>query len=66
MERLKKELHSQQVKQKIAKDMAEANGFGFTGTPAFLVNGVPLKGAQPPEEFAQVIDRHLGRKKQSP
>jgi protein-disulfide isomerase len=32
-----------------------------TGTPAFLVNGQPLVGAQPFEVFEQVIEAELGR-----
>jgi predicted DsbA family dithiol-disulfide isomerase len=31
----------------------------FTGTPAFVVNGVALQGAHPVENFVPVIDRHL-------
>ncbi|MCB0405661.1 MAG: thioredoxin domain-containing protein [Bdellovibrionales bacterium] len=56
---VKKDLNSKSVKAKIDSDIAEANRFGFTGTPAFLVNGVPIKGAQPPQAFVDVIERHL-------
>ena len=47
------------VKPLIQEDMAEATQFGFRGTPAFLVGGVTLSGAQPFSEFKSVIDRHL-------
>jgi protein-disulfide isomerase len=50
------------VSKKIEKDMEEAKSFNFSGTPSFLVNGVPVRGAVPADEFSKVIDRHLGNK----
>ena len=47
------------VRARVAADIAEGQGFGFTGTPAFVVNGVALEGAHPVENFVPVIDRHL-------
>lgn len=35
----------------------EAERFGFTGTPGYLINGVPVRGALPPEHFDQIIQR---------
>jgi len=32
---------------------------GVTGTPAFFINGTPLSGAQPLEEFKKIIDQEL-------
>ncbi len=40
-------------------DLAEVEKFGFNGTPAFLINGVPLTGARPLSQFRAIIDRHL-------
>jgi len=62
MDRLKKDLKNAAVKKIIDADMAEAKKFEFSGTPAFLVNGVSLKGAYPFEEFKKIIDRHLDKK----
>ena len=45
----------------VRADMTEANSFGITGTPGFLINGRVLTGAQPPEEFEAIIDSELGR-----
>ncbi len=59
VEKLKKDLKSAQVDAKIKADTDEARTFGFRGTPAFLVNGVPVRGALPPEEFEKIIDRLL-------
>jgi len=47
----------------IEKDLREGMQAGITGTPAFLVNGVALSGAQPQESFARVIDQELSQKR---
>lgn len=39
--------------------MNEAQQLGFRGTPAFLINGKPIVGAQPVEVFRQVLDEAL-------
>lgn len=58
--RLNKDLHSGLIDKRIAADTAEAHSFGITGTPGFLINGVPLTGAQPYAAFQRVIDRLVG------
>ena len=45
----------------VRADMAEANSFGITGTPGFLINGRVLTGAQPIEKFEAIIDSELRR-----
>ena len=50
---------SEAVRARVAADVAEGQGFGFTGTPAFVVNGVSLEGAHPAANFVPIIDRHL-------
>ena len=42
-------------------DAREAAKLGITGTPAFLVNGRYLSGAQPYEAFKRLIDEELKR-----
>lgn len=59
--KVEKDAKSDAVKKKIDSDLAEAQKFGFRGTPSFLVNGVPVRGAVPAEEFARIIDKHLAR-----
>ena len=59
LSKVKKDMESSIVKERIAADMAEAKKFDFSGTPGFLINGVSLKGAYPFDEFKKVIDRHL-------
>ena len=51
MKKLKRDLESDKVKNRVETDKQEASKFGFNGTPGFLVNGVPLNGAQPMEAF---------------
>jgi protein-disulfide isomerase len=52
---------SQAVKDRIAADTAEATRLGFSGTPAFLLNGVPVKGAYPAEHFKDIVARLAGQ-----
>lgn len=42
-------------------DMLAAQELGITGTPAFVVNGRMIMGAQPFEAFKEVIDDELAR-----
>jgi protein-disulfide isomerase len=43
----------------VRADLQEGAGFGVTGTPAFFINTLPLRGAQPYEVFVQVIEELL-------
>lgn len=45
-----------------AKDLADGERYGVTGTPAFFVNGRLLGGSPTFEAFADVIDDELQRK----
>lgn len=56
MVKLKKDLNSDAVKNRIAADIEEAGKFGMQGTPGFLLNGVPVRGAYPAEYFTSLID----------
>lgn len=55
MTRLKKDLHSPKVIAKIDHDISEARKFNFEGTPGFLINGVPVRGAVPAQHFENII-----------
>ncbi len=46
---------------RIQADMAEGKSVGVTGTPAFLINGRFLSGAQPFPRFKAIIDDELQR-----
>ncbi len=56
MARLKKDVESEAVKNRIEADIKEAGSFGMQGTPGFLLNGVPVRGAYPAEYFVSLID----------
>ena len=43
------------------KDSADAEKAGVQSTPAFFINGRPVTGAVPYEQFAEVINDELGR-----
>lgn len=55
--KVKKELNSPAVKARIDEDMKEAAKFGMQGTPGFLLNGVPVRGAYPAEFFDGIVDQ---------
>jgi protein-disulfide isomerase len=56
---LERDLQSDAVTQRIAADRAEAERFGFDGTPAFVINGVSLVGNHPKRDFDRIIERIL-------
>ncbi len=45
--------------QRIKADMALATQIGVQGTPNFFINGRPVRGALPFEEFKKVIDEEI-------
>ena len=57
------DMNSESIAALIQNDLEQAKKLGFKSTPQFLINGVRVKGAQPPEYFAKVIDRLLGEAK---
>jgi protein-disulfide isomerase len=63
MKRLEKDLNSEAVTTRIEEDKAEAEKFGFQGTPGFIVNGVPVKGAYPKSHFVDIINELVKRGK---
>ena len=52
-------LDSGKYADEVAKDMADGQKAGITGTPGFLVNGVKVKGARPFSAFEQIIEEAL-------
>jgi len=56
MKKLEKDLKSEEVEKRIEHDMAQASKFGFQGTPGFIINGIPVKGAYPTSHFVNLID----------
>lgn len=56
---LERDLQSDQGSEHIAADRAEAEQFGFDGTPAFVINGMSLIGNHPKRDFDRIIKRML-------
>ncbi len=59
MNKWKTALDTQSHKAEVDADAKLANDNGISGTPAFLVNGYFINGAQPYEKFKKTIDRAL-------
>jgi protein-disulfide isomerase len=57
MKKLAADINSDAVKQRITEDVKEAESFGFNGTPAFTLNGIPVLGAYPVEHFEMLIGK---------
>lgn len=57
--KIDKDLADSSLMDRINNDIAEAQKFGISGTPGFIINGVSLKGAYPFSDFKTIIDRHL-------
>jgi protein-disulfide isomerase len=47
---------------RVKAETAEAQSYGITGTPGFLINGRVITGARPIEVFEEIIDDELLRK----
>jgi predicted DsbA family dithiol-disulfide isomerase len=45
----------------VQSDFDEGQLAGVTGTPAFFVNGIPLKGARDADELSRIVDAELAR-----
>ncbi len=43
----------------VQADFDEAQQFGLSGTPSFVINGKLLVGAYPTEDFVRIVDREL-------
>ena len=52
-------LNSEKYASKVEQSTAEAISLGLRGTPGFIINGQLISGAQPFENFKQVIDAEL-------
>ena len=55
MKKLAKDVKSEKIISLVKADMEEAAKFGIQGTPGFLLNGIPIKGAYPIQYFEEMI-----------
>ncbi|MBF0315234.1 MAG: thioredoxin domain-containing protein [Oligoflexia bacterium] len=56
MTKLAKDITSDAVKNRIAEDQKEAQEFGFQGTPGYVINGIPVRGAYPASHFDTIVE----------
>jgi protein-disulfide isomerase len=61
LEQYKRDVASPEAADLVGSDEAQARQLGAFGTPAFFINGQKLTGAQPYEQFKDVIDAQLKR-----
>lgn len=54
-------LDEDRVAATVERDFAAARDAGLDGTPSFLINGIPLGGAQPLERFRELVDEELAK-----
>ena len=59
MDKFQADYLSPETRDAVASDSAEAQSFGISGTPAFLVGTEFISGAQPIEVFEQVIAQEI-------
>lgn len=57
VEQFRADLNSKATADAVAKDFAEGQAIGVTGTPAFVINRVPVFGAQPVKVFEMAIEQ---------
>ncbi|MFF5338334.1 DsbA family protein [Streptomyces sp. NPDC013181] len=61
LDRFRKDMDSEEAHRAVARDRGEGYALGVTSTPAFLVNGTPVLGAQPTEVFDKAVRDALTR-----
>ncbi|MFH9395227.1 DsbA family protein [Streptomyces sp. NPDC017556] len=54
--KFRSDMASDQAREAVEKDQDEGFGLGVSSTPAFLVNGKPILGAQPTSTFEDAIE----------
>lgn len=59
MDKFKAALDSHKNQKRVEKDKEVGNKAGISGTPAFVINGYYVSGAQPFPAFKKLIDRAL-------
>ena len=52
-------MNEERARPNVEANMAEGRLLGITGTPAFIINGKLLAGAQATELFVRVFDKEL-------
>ncbi|MBU2073762.1 MAG: DsbA family protein [Actinobacteria bacterium] len=56
VQQFRADMKSQATAEQVDADFQEGQALGITGTPSFLINGVPVIGAQPTQVFEDIIE----------
>ena len=59
VERLKADMESDTVKNRVKSDLSQGASVGVKGTPHFFMNGTVINGAQPLAKFQSELDKEL-------
>ena len=62
MDRFEKDRLNPETRKRVEADMAEAEALRVSATPSFFINGRFLRGAQPFEALAKIIDEELTKR----
>ena len=62
VEKFKKDMDSPETKQKLAKDLADANKAGVSGTPTLFINGRKVQ-SRGPDSIQKMIDQEIKKSK---
>jgi protein-disulfide isomerase len=54
-------VQNRETQQIVEADIAAAGSLRISGTPSFVINGIPLHGAQGLKAFSEVIDAEIAR-----
>ncbi len=55
-------VQNRETQQIVDADAAAAESLRISGTPSFLLNGIPMHGAQSLEAFSEIIDAEIAQK----
>ncbi len=55
--KFKKDMADPATEKEIRREQAVVTSLGARGTPGFFVNGAPLRGAQPYDNFKKLVDK---------
>ena len=61
IDRFAKQMRSNDVDAAIKADVEQGSSIGVPSTPAFVINGVPILGAQPTEVFVAAVNEAAAR-----
>lgn len=62
--RFRSDMSSEEARRAVARDQNEGYSLGVSSTPAFLVNGTPILGAQPTDAFESAVEAAAGAAEQ--